>query len=101
MKKQSLISFIDQPKCAFLVGIIILIFSVNLVAQVRDTEHKKDRNLKSSARINPSTLAMEFSLPLASYPGRAGNSIPVSYTYSSKVWLTCRKVRYGLGYFRL
>jgi RHS repeat-associated protein len=52
----------------------------------KDTDASADRNLRSSARINPSTLAMELTIPLASYPGRAGNSVPVSITYSSKVW---------------
>lgn len=45
-----------------------------------------DRSLKSMARVNPSTLAMEFSLPLGSYPGRAGNAVPISFSYSSKLW---------------
>ena len=59
----------------------------NIHAQsAKDTEFSADRTLRSSARINPSTLAVEFSLPLGSYPGRAGNSVPVSISYSSKVW---------------
>lgn len=29
---------------------------------------------------------MEFSIPLPAYPGRAGNSLPSSLDYSSKVW---------------
>ncbi|QQS40023.1 MAG: RHS repeat-associated core domain-containing protein [Acidobacteriota bacterium] len=52
----------------------------------KDTENKADQNLKSIARVNPSTLAMEFSLPLMTYPGRGGNSLPVGMSYSSKVW---------------
>ena len=50
------------------------------------TDNKADKNLKSMSRINPSTLAMEFSIPLGAYPGRAGNGIPVALNYSSKVW---------------
>ncbi len=45
-----------------------------------------DKNLKSTGRVNPLTFAMEFSLPLASYPGRGGNSVPVVINYSSKLW---------------
>jgi hypothetical protein len=54
--------------------------------QARNTSDKADKNLKSSARINPSTLAMEFDVPLASFPGRNGNSLSSSLSYSSKVW---------------
>lgn len=35
---------------------------------------------------NPSTLAMELSIPIGGYAGRAGNGLPVSFDYSSKVW---------------
>lgn len=57
-----------------------------LAQKTQTTENKADSNLKSSARVNPSTQAMEFSIPLASYPGRNGNSIPIVFNYSSKVW---------------
>ncbi|MDQ3797976.1 MAG: hypothetical protein M3384_00860, partial [Acidobacteriota bacterium] len=51
-----------------------------------ESGNKADQNLRSAARVNPSTLAMEFSLPLMTYTGRNGNSLPVSFSYSSKVW---------------
>ncbi len=49
------------------------------------TENSDDQTLKSSGRVNPSTLGMELSIPLGSYPGR-GVNVPVSISYSSKVW---------------
>lgn len=52
----------------------------------RDTDHTSDKNLKSSTRINPSTLAMELKIPLGIYPGRGGNNSPINLNYSSKVW---------------
>nr|HMS42939.1 hypothetical protein [Pyrinomonadaceae bacterium] len=76
-------------------AIFLVIFSSNVSAQPSDgstspqkteTGNKADQNLKSLARVNPSTLAMEFSLPLMSYPGRNGNSLPVGFNYSSKLW---------------
>lgn len=69
-------------------GFILFTNSEHVLAQdgAKGTENTADKNLKSSARINPSTLAMEFSIPLAAYPGRGGNAIPISYSYSSKVW---------------
>ncbi|MFN6963649.1 MAG: RHS repeat domain-containing protein [Pyrinomonadaceae bacterium] len=54
--------------------------------EVKNTSGSADKSLKSAARVNPATLAMEFSVPLASYPGRAGNSVPLALNYSSKVW---------------
>jgi len=44
-----------------------------------------DQTLRGSGRVNPSTLAMEFDLPLANYPGR-GINVPISISYSSKLW---------------
>lgn len=42
--------------------------------------------LRSNAKVNPSTHALELEIPLGGYPGRAGNAVPVSLYYSSKVW---------------
>jgi hypothetical protein len=52
---------------------------------VQHTENKPDLGLRSDARVDPSTLGMSFSIPLASYPGRAGHGLPVAITYNSKV----------------
>lgn len=54
----------------------------------QDTQNTKntiDQTLRSSGRVNPSTLGMEFDLPLGSYPGR-GISMPLGINYSSKQW---------------
>ena len=53
---------------------------------VNQTQNKADQVLKSDGRVNPSTLAMELSIPLGGFPGRAGNGKPVTLEYSSKVW---------------
>lgn len=52
----------------------------------RDTNRSPDQVLRSNARVNPSTLAMEMSIPLGTFPGRAGNSLSNTFNYSSKVW---------------
>ena len=58
----------------------------SLFAQnVQHTENNQDLGLRSDTRVDPSTLGMSFSIPLASYPGRAGHDLPVAITYSSKV----------------
>jgi len=68
-------------------ALLPLMLSICIAGQTSNSnEFKTDKNLRSSARINPATLAMEFSLPLAEYPGRAGSSVPITFSYSSKVW---------------
>ncbi|MFN0279181.1 MAG: RHS repeat domain-containing protein [Pyrinomonadaceae bacterium] len=49
------------------------------------TKNTVDQTLRSSGRVNPSTLGMEFDLPLGSYPTR-GSSLSLGLSYSSKVW---------------
>ncbi len=53
---------------------------------IRNTDYSPDKVLKSNARVNPSTLAMELSIPVIGYPGRAGNGKSATFSYSSKVW---------------
>ena len=50
------------------------------------TKDKVDQTLRSNARINPSTLAVELSIPIVDLPGRGGASMPLVFNYSSKVW---------------
>ena len=40
---------------------------------IQHTENKADLALRSGARVDPSTRGMSLSIPLASYPGRAGH----------------------------
>ncbi|HMS43498.1 MAG TPA: hypothetical protein PKE69_24930, partial [Pyrinomonadaceae bacterium] len=54
--------------------------------QYVNSDNTADKNMRGSARVNPTSLAMEFSLPFMSYPGRNGNSLPIGLSYSSKVW---------------
>jgi RHS repeat-associated protein len=84
-------------KIGFIMGILLILFlnGLNVPAQSSggtttpqksETGNKADQNLKSISRVNPSTLAMEMSLSLITYPGRNGNSLPVGFSYSSKIW---------------
>lgn len=75
-----------NPLLVLVLGILLCLMSLDIFAQGQNGKDTKDQTLKSSARVNPSTLAMEFSLPLGSYPGRNGMSLPVALSYSSKVW---------------
>src|SRR5690606_26814105 len=70
-------------------GLLVLLLFPVISAHGQNTQttsNKADQNIKSSIRVNPITLAMEFTLPLAGYPGRGGNSKSITLDYSSKVW---------------
>jgi hypothetical protein len=77
-----------NSKIVKLIGIGLLAIGLfgNAFAEKRDSDLNADHNLKSNARVNPTTLAMEFSIPFGSYAGRNGNSMPLAINYSSKVW---------------
>jgi RHS repeat-associated protein len=53
---------------------------------IQHTQNKPDQALRSEARVDPSTHGMSIEIPLGMLPGRAGVNVPVSITYSSKVW---------------
>jgi RHS repeat-associated protein len=65
----------------------LLLWPTGAPAQsVQHTENKPDQALKGDFRVDPSTLGMSVTIPLGSYPGRGGVNLPLSLTYSSKVW---------------
>lgn len=73
-------------KLSIIASCVLCFLTTNAIGQnTQTTESKADKNIKSSARVNPITLAMEFSLPIGGYPGRGG-STPIELNYSSKVW---------------
>ena len=57
-----------------------------LAQNIQYTRNATDPKLRGGLRVNPSTLALEFQIALGSYPGRAGLDVPVTISYSSKVW---------------
>lgn len=86
----SLMSYIEPAKRSRSLGYIFafVLIVVAVSSSVLGQEHSAmsaDQTLRSNARVNPSTLGMELSIPLASYPGR-GMAASVSLSYSSKIW---------------
>jgi RHS repeat-associated protein len=63
----------------------LFLFSTVFGQGAQYTENKADQTLRSSGRVNPSSLGMEIDIPLGSYPGR-GINVPISLSYSSKLW---------------
>lgn len=53
---------------------------------MQHTENRADQALRANSRVDPSTLGMSVSIPLASYPGRAGVNVPVTLNFNSKLW---------------
>lgn len=72
--------------------LMILVFGITallMAAPAHTTDNTKntpDQTLRSNARINPSTLALEFSIPIANFTGRNGLTMPLVFNYSSKLW---------------
>ncbi|MBL8191079.1 MAG: hypothetical protein JNK38_23885, partial [Acidobacteria bacterium] len=58
-----------------------------LAQNISYTENNLDQSLRSNLNVDPSTFGMSFSVPLGNFPGR-GASMPVTLSYSSKVWRT-------------
>src|SRR4051794_15991399 len=65
---------------------LLLVSSAFTQSDVNHTTYSYDKTLHSNARIDPTTLAMQLSIPLPSYPGRGAGSVSNSLEYSSKVW---------------
>lgn len=66
--------------------VIAFLAAVCVGQNVMPSDYKADQVLKSNARVNPTSRAMEFSLPIGGYKGRGSNGLPISFSYSSKVW---------------
>ena len=49
------------------------------------TKSTVDSNTRGSLEVDPSTLGMSFNMPMGGYGGR-GATLPISLTYSSKIW---------------
>jgi hypothetical protein len=102
LKRNTAIEKLTKSCFVFVIFTVLLVTGTNISAQDgtdspqnKNSGNNADQSLKSIARINPSTLAMEFSLPMMSYPGRNGNAVPVQINYSSKIW----RMRNYINYF--
>lgn len=62
-----------------------MLFEIGFGQDTQNTKNTADQSSRSAGRVNPSTLGMEFNLPMGSYAGR-GINLPLGLNYSSKVW---------------
>ena len=72
-----------------LIGSAALLLPIQSYGQegtIQYTHNKPDQTLRSALRVDPTTLALSIEVPIASYSGRGGTSVPISLSYSSKQW---------------
>ena len=68
-------------------ALLCVCFCTETPAQnVQYTNDAIDRGMRSTRRVNPTNLGLEFQIPLGHYPGRGGLDVPVVLSYSSKLW---------------
>jgi RHS repeat-associated protein len=77
-----------QPyQSALLVALFCLCLGTETLAQnIQQANDAMDIGMRSSRKVNPTTLGMELQIPLGEYKGRGGLSVPVVLSYSSKLW---------------
>ena len=76
---------------ASFISACLLLFALAITVSGNDgNKNSADMTLRSSGRVNPSTLGMEMDIPLGGFSGR-GISIPINLSYSSKLW----RLKYG------
>lgn len=94
----------ERQQCPQILAVLLNVFcwiSIGLLGattcqaqqNLQHTNNTRDLGMRIDARVDPATLGMSLVVPLANYPGRAGNDFPVALYYNSKVW----RLNYG-GY---
>ncbi len=60
--------------------------NLNQAQSIQYTNNKPDQALRSAMRVDPSTLGLSIDVPIGSYQGRGGTSLPINLSYASKQW---------------
>ena len=82
--------------------VLSLLCAISYGQRTAYTQNTADLTLRSTGRVNPSTLGMEMQIPLSGYPGRGGGT-SINLSYSSKLWRLDAYFGYqvsGGGFFR-
>ena len=77
-----------QDICSITVGLFLLpIVFVTIKAQnIQNPQSAADNLMRSTLKVDESTGAMQLQIPLGEYRGRGQASLPITLSYSSKVW---------------
>ncbi|MDQ1639477.1 MAG: hypothetical protein QOF62_2816, partial [Pyrinomonadaceae bacterium] len=54
--------------------------------QKPNTDSALDNRMRSDATVDPLSLSLQLSINLGSYPGRDGLALPITMSYSSRLW---------------
>jgi len=67
--------------------VIVLVLAASAAAQnIQNPQSAVDNLLRSNLHVDESTGAMQLQIPLGAYRGRGEASLPITLSYSSKVW---------------
>ncbi len=75
-----------RPVLLLAAGCLLLHTAKSFAQEIQYAKNAPDYTLRSGLRVDPASRALSIDIPLGSYPGRGGMSMPISITYSSKVW---------------
>src|SRR5882724_7764699 len=79
------LTFVGKRSFIFCLIVFVSVLTAN-AQTMGNAQNNIDSRLRSSARVDPATQAMQLQVSLGSYPGRNGLSVPITVSYSSKVW---------------
>src|SRR3569832_1854731 len=74
---------------SIVVALFVLLLSLSANAQPPqqpNTDSALDNRMRSEATVNPLSKSLQISINLGSYPGRNGLALPITMSYSSRLW---------------
>ena len=72
-----------------MVALFVLLLSLSANAQTPqkpNTDSALDNRMRSAATVDPVSMSLQLSINLGSYPGRDGLALPLTMSYSSRLW---------------
>ncbi|HEY0723643.1 MAG TPA: hypothetical protein VGD41_06640, partial [Pyrinomonadaceae bacterium] len=74
---------------SIVVALFVLLLSLSANAQTPqkpNTDSALDNRMRSDATVDPLSMSLQLSINLGSYPGREGLALPITMSYSSRLW---------------
>ena len=85
-KSHSILFVVCISCTGFLLALLLWPLELSAQSPIRYTANAVEYGIRSDVRVNPTTLALEFHMTLATYPGRNDSQLPIAVSYSSKQW---------------
>jgi hypothetical protein len=87
LKSRAAISLLAGPSIVVALFVLLLSLSANAqTPQKPNTDSALDNRLRSDATVDPVSKSLQLSINLGSYPGRDGLALPITMSYSSRLW---------------